>query len=168
MPGYTVEFKERQAFGKLLVARHLTSGSSPETLWEAHVTELSPIAVPDETLFAAPENTPVAQRFWLVQVSEQDARQAFKSLPAIVWPAVRQGKTSGVITVYVSLDKNGKVRETWPLSSDNPEISDVACKQIRGWTLANVQPNGTFRQLETLFTFSFQTPPIGSDGKTQP
>jgi hypothetical protein len=157
MPGYSVEFKDRLPFGKLLVARNLSSGSSPATKWEAHVVELTTIQAPDESLFMTSETTPASQRFRLFQVSEQEARQVFKNLPPIVWPEVRQGKTSGVVTLYVSLDKNGKPREVWPLNSDNPEISAAACEQIQEWNFGDGHPTGKFVQFETVFTFAFVT-----------
>ncbi len=169
MPGYHVEFKDRQPFGKLLVARHLTSGSMPETngsavttgptvtVWEARITDLSAISEPDESLFFAPKNTPEARRFKLFQTDEQEARQQFKNLPKLDWPAVHEGETSGVITIYVSLDKTGRAREAWPLRSDNPEISVAACEQMMDWRFGEGHETGRFVQLETLFTFFFQT-----------
>lgn len=156
MPGYSVEFKDRQPFGKLFIARSLVSDSSPETKWQAQITQLERITAPDETLFAAPEQTPIEQRFQVVQVSEDQARQVFKNLPVLVWPAVHSGKTKGVLSLYVSLDRSHKVREVWPLNSDNPEISDAACEQIKNWKFGTGDPQ-KFVQLETIFTFAFDT-----------
>ena len=156
-PGYVVKFKDRQPFGKLLVARHLISDSLPQMTWEAQVTDLSAITEPNESLFAAPENTPESQRFHLLQADEQEVREHFKNLPALEWPAVHEGKTTGVVTIYFSIDNAGSVREAWPLSSDNPEISAAACEQILGWRFHGRNASVGFMQMETFFTFPFHT-----------
>jgi hypothetical protein len=164
-PGYNVVFKDREEFGKLLVAMDVISGASPETKWEAKVNDLSPLTEIDETLFAAPENTPEARRLGFVQATEEEARQIFKKLPDPDWPAVHQGRTSGVVTVYVSTDATGHVREAWPLSSDSLEIGAAACEQILNWNLGTRNPAEKNYQFETFFTFAFPTPVAGGKGK---
>jgi hypothetical protein len=164
-PGYDVVFKDREAFGELMVAMDVISGSSPETKWEARMDDLSPLTEIDETLFAAPENTPEARRLGLVLANEEEARQIFKKLPDLDWPAVHQGRASGVVTVYVSTDATGHVREAWPLSSDNLEIGAAACAQVLNWNLGTRNPAEKNYQMETYFTFAFPTPVAGGKSK---
>jgi len=141
------------------------SGASPETKWEAKLNDLSPLTEIDETLFAAPENTPETRRLQVVLASEEEARQLFKKLPDPDWPAVHQGRTSGVVTVYVSTDATGRVREAWPLSSDNLEIGAAACAQMLNWNLGTRNPAEKYYQFETYFTFAFPTPVAGAKAK---
>src|SRR5262249_21729527 len=75
----------------------------------------------------------------------------------IVWPTVRSGKTSGVLSLYVSIDTSGRVRETFPLNSDNAGLVDDARKQVEQWRFKPWNVNGTPYQVESLLTFAFST-----------
>ena len=76
--------------------------------------------------------------------------------PAIVWPTVREGKTDGVMSVYISTDRSGQVREVWPLASNNPEPNQAAREQILRWQYKPYN-NGGPSQMEAVLTFAFST-----------
>src|SRR5262249_42905327 len=90
------------------------------------------------------------------QVGEDSARVLALSTPAIAWPAVREGKTSGVLSIYVSIDRAGHVREAWPLASDNPELDAAAREQLMHWQYKPYM-NGGPSQMEAVLTFAFTT-----------
>jgi hypothetical protein len=62
----------------------------------------------------------------------------------------------------VSIDKQGHVRETWPLNSDNPFPQDQARKEVAKWTFKPFILNGVPQQVETVLTFAFETKLDGS------
>jgi len=138
-PGYSVEFEDHRRFGEKQVAWRLTSEPEPGLNLQARITDLSLLLNPDESLFAVAEVTPPADRVNVVRVSDEAAKNLATDTPAIRWPTVRSGKTSGVVNLYVGVDRKGQVREVWPLNSDNPTLDDAARVQVRTWKF-NQQP----------------------------
>jgi len=60
------------------------------------------------------------------------------------------------------VDRSGHVREVWPLSSDNPEITSALQDQLKHWQF-KPYVNGVPMQMEAVFAFAFtahQGPPI--------
>jgi hypothetical protein len=89
-------------------------------------------------------------------VAEASARALALNTPPIVWPPVREGKTEGVISVYVSVDRAGQVREVWPLASNNPELNEAVRDQLLRWQYKPYN-NGGPSQTEAVLTFAFAT-----------
>jgi hypothetical protein len=69
---------------------------------------------------------------------------------------VREGKTSGVTSLYISNDRAGHVREAWPVASGNPELNDAVQQQVLQWQY-RPYTNGGPSQMEALLTFAFTT-----------
>jgi hypothetical protein len=154
-PGYDAEFKEYRGFKGGQVARRIVNNPEPGTTLEARITELEELKNPDETLFTVQDSTPVAQRLQSIHVSDETLRSLSLNPPDIIWPTVRGGKTSGALSMYVSVDRTGHVREAWPLNSDNPNLDDSAREQVRKWVLKPAVVNGAPVQLEGILTFAF-------------
>jgi TonB family protein len=156
-PGYSVEFKDHRRFGKKQVAWRVTSEPEPGLNLQARITGLFPLLKPDESLFAVAEETPVADRVSVVHVSDETAKSLALEAPAIRWPTVRSGKTSGVLTLYMGVDRKGQVREVWPLNSDNPALDDAARTQVRTWKFKAADLQGVPAQFETILTIPFES-----------
>jgi len=155
-PGYKAQFDDYLPFKKKLVARTVRAEFAPGTTLVARVTELTELATPDEKLFAIEKATPVIEQMKTSQVTEDVARSLALNTPAIVWPAVREGKTSGVLSLYISNDRTGHVREAWPMASGNSELNDVVRDQVLQWQY-KPYVNGGPSQMEALLTFAFTT-----------
>ncbi|PYP83980.1 MAG: hypothetical protein DMG65_23355 [Candidatus Angelobacter sp. Gp1-AA117] len=155
-PGYNALFSGFQPFKNKQVPRQVTINPQPGTTIVAKITQLEQISSPDEALFTVAQPTPAAQQIKSVELSEDLARRIAKNTPEIVWPAVRAGKTSGVLAVYISVDRSGHVQEVWPLNSDNPALNDAARRQVSQWQF---QPyvNGVPMQMQSVLTFAFTT-----------
>jgi outer membrane biosynthesis protein TonB len=121
------------------------------------VTELAELGNPDEKLFAVSQSTPPAERLRSIVVDEATARKLSVSTPDILWPTVRSGKTSGVLSMYVSIDRSGRGREAWPLNSDNAGLNDAARQQVMRWQFKPASADGAPIQVETILTFAFNT-----------
>jgi len=67
------------------------------------------------------------------------------------------GKTEGTLSVYICLDRTGKVREAYDLNSHHPGMSDVARQQLSSIHFAAPQSNGKPAQVEGILTFAYKT-----------
>ena len=155
-PGYKAQFTDYQPFKKKTVARTIRAEFAPNIILTEKVTELAELSSPDEKLFAIETATPAAEQMKTGQVGEDSARALALNTPPIVWPAVREGKTAGVMSVYVSIDHSGQVREVWPLASNNPELNEAAREQLLRWQYKPYS-NGGPSQMEAVLTFVFNT-----------
>jgi hypothetical protein len=155
-PGYKAQFDDYLPFKKKMVARTVRAEFAPGLTLAAKITELAELANPDDKLFAIEKATPLTEQMKTSQITEDVARTLALKTPAIVWPAVREGKTSGVMSLYISNDRTGHVREAWPVGSGNPELNDVVRDQVLQW---HYKPytNGGPSQMEALLTFAFTT-----------
>ena len=155
-PGYKAQFGDYQPFKKKMVARTIKADFAPGISITARITELSELAKPDESMFAVEKPTPASELMKTTQVGEDTARALAVNTPAIVWPAVREGKTSGVMSIYISNDRAGHVREAWPVASANPALDKAAREQLLQWQY-KPYTNGGPSQMEALLTFAFTT-----------
>jgi hypothetical protein len=155
-PGYKAQFDNYLPFKKKMVARTIKAEFAPGLVLTAKVTELAELASPDERLFTIDAATPATDQMKTSQVAEASARALALNTPPIVWPPVREGKTQGVISVYVSVDRAGQVREVWPLASNNPELNEAVRDQLLRWQYKPYN-NGGPSQMEAVLTFAFAT-----------
>ena len=155
-PGYKAQFSDYLPFKKKMVARTIKAEFAPSFVLTAKVIELVELPSPDEKLFTVDTVTPSAEQMRTIQVTEDTTRALALNTPPIVWPPVREGKTEGVISVYVSVDRSGHVREVWPLVSNNLQLNDVARQQLLQWQYKPYN-NGGPSQMEAVLTFAFAT-----------
>jgi outer membrane biosynthesis protein TonB len=161
-PGYKAHFENYKAFGSKQAPYRISEDLQPGVSIAATVTELSSLSAPDESLFAIAAPSSADHQIRNSQVSEPTARSIAIDTPEPKWPDVREGKTSGTASVYISVDRSGHVREVWPLSSDNPEITSALQEQLKHWQF-KPYVNGVPMQMEAVFAFAFtshQGPPI--------
>lgn len=161
-PGYKAHFEDYRPYKGRMVARRIVADFASDVKLQAQITSLEGTLPTSRELFSVDQPTPAAQQLNRQQVAEATARAIAVAAPPIAWPEVREGKTSGTISVYISADKLGQVREVWPLQSDNPELNAAARRQVMEWRF---QPyvNGVPMQMESVLTFAFQAamgPPI--------
>ena len=155
-PGYKAQFSDYLPFKKKMVARTIKAEFAPSFVLTAKVIELVELPSPDEKLFTVDTVTPSAEQMRTIQVTEDTTRALALNTPPIVWPPVREGKTEGVMSVYVSVDRSGHVREVWPLVSNNLQLNDVARQQLLQWQYKPYN-NGGPSQMEAVLTFAFAT-----------
>jgi TonB family protein len=155
-PGYKAQFSDYLLFKKKMVARTIKAEFAPGLVLTAEVTQLAELSSPEENLFSIDAATPATEQMKTIQVTEDSARALALNTPPIVWPTVREGKTEGVMSVYVSVDRSGKVREVWPLASSNPELDQAARDQLLRWQYKPYS-NGGPSQMEAVLTFAFAT-----------
>lgn len=154
VPGYHAGYKDYRKFAGKQVARKIREYIEPGTEVEASIQELSELINPEEALFDIQQPTGQLET---IKVSETALHELFADTPAIVWPAIHGGKVAGVLSIYVCFDRDGRVRETYALNSDHPEMSDAAQKQLQSWRFKPATHNGAHVQVESILTFAYQT-----------
>ena len=156
-PSFYADFTDFKPFKDKQVARKISNNPEPGTKIEANITELKELKNPDPAIFAVQSSTPMEGRITTARVSEEAARGQLESSPNIAWEPVRDGKLTGTLSLVVIVDKEGHVRETWPLNSDNPFPEDQARKAVAEWKFKPLVMDGVPAQMETILTFAFQT-----------
>jgi hypothetical protein len=163
-PGYSVDYQKYEEFSGKYVARLLNEYIEPGEEVGATIVELTELNTPDESLFEIERPSPELRT---VIVSEQAVRAAALTTPAIEWPTIEGGKASGVLSIYVCIDREGHVREAYALNSDNPFTADAAREQISKWNFKPAIDRGVSVQMESILTFAYETKivpkPAGSD-----
>lgn len=140
-----------------MVARCYQDDPEPGTELVANVVLLEELKKPDGTLFSIGQPTLPEQRLQSVVVSQATIEQAAEGQPALAWPPVQSGKTTGLLSMYVSVDRQGRVREAYPLNSDNAGLEDAARDQLLKWKLKPMAAKGVPVQAEAPLTFRFET-----------
>ena len=160
-PGYSMEFHDYQKFGERVIARRYQYDPEPGTDLVATVVLLEELK-PDAALFAIEHATAQEQRLQSIHVTQSTIEQVADSEPPMVWPTVQSGKTSGVLSMYISVDRQGRVREAYPLNADNAGLQDAARDQLLKWKLKAMAVKGVPVQAESGMTFRFDTKLAGN------
>jgi len=154
VPGYDASYSEYKRFGEKDVARKIREWIESGTELEARIELLEKLPDSSEALFSIRESTPPLET---VVVTEQTLLQLAQSPPAIVWPPIHGGKSVGRTSIYVCIDRGGKLRETYGLNSDHPEMTDAAREQVSHWTFKKANSHGIPVQVEGILTFAYET-----------
>ncbi len=161
-PEFTAEFSDFHGFRGKDVARKISMTLEPGTKIEARITELTELKEPVAAMFDVSSSPSPQDRIVRIRAGEDLVRRALLGSPEIQWRPVPDGKTSGTLSLGVSIDRQGHVRETWPLNSDNPFPQDQARKEVAKWAFKPFVLNGVPQQVEAVLTFAFETKLDGS------
>lgn len=132
-------------------------GDTIDTEVETRVTALTDLMRVDESLFAIDHPTSVSSRIDSISIDQQHLMKLSPNTPDIQWPPARTGKTSGTLSLYISVDRSGRVREVLPQGSDNATLNDPASEQVRKWRFKPMFVEGARVQVESILTFAFHT-----------
>lgn len=156
-PGYNMEFHDYKKFGKQWIARRYQDDPEPGTELVAKVVLLEELKKPAAPLFSIVPSASPTDSLRSVPVTQATIEQAAESEPPIKWPPVRSGKTSGLLSMYISVGRDGRVREAYPLNSDNAGLQDAARDQLLKWRLKPLTVGGHSVQVESAMSFRFDT-----------
>jgi TonB family protein len=163
-PGYDMEFHDARDFGKKRIAYRYVDDPEPGTALVGTVEILEEInktapvpALPDLT---DPSSNPVRN----AQVSQEVFDQLTFGQVDLRWPPVHSGNTSGKLSMYISADRDGHIREAYPLNSDNAGLQESARDQLLKWQLKPAINKGDHVQVEAALTFEFSTTLEGNPG----
>lgn len=153
-PGYFADYSDYKKFEQKQVARKIQEWIEPGATLEADIVALNDLGSVDNSAFAIDHSSDLLRT---VFVTEQALRGSAVNSPALQWPTIHDGKPVGTLSIYVCVDRQGKVRETYALNSDNPYMTDAARKQLMNWTFTPALNNSEAVQLEGILTFAYQT-----------
>jgi len=154
------------------IARRIKLWLEPGTVLELIVDKLEDLYPPDpegvieqnsdpresvERLFAIDKETPGTERLAFSVIDDQALLQRAINPPPMQWPRLHGGKVKGVVSLFVSIDKNGRVREAWGRNSDHPEPALAARKQIMQWRFPPMMIDGSPTQVEGVVSFAYDT-----------
>lgn len=154
-PGYEASYSSYKKFGDKQVARTIDEYIEPGTELEARVEVLQELASPDETLFATRSSIAPVRT---LRISESTFRSLIVGTPEIQWPPMAGGRNPGALSIYVCVDGEGHVRETYPLNSDSPDMAQAAREQVMKWTFRPASNHGESVQIESILTFGYHAP----------
>lgn len=152
-PGYEAIYKNYRNFAGKHVARTISETIESGTRVEANIEDLTELKSPDEAMFGVQDPSLPLQT---IRADEPTLRSLAVNAPDIVWPAVHGGADKGTLSLYVCLDRSGRVREIYELNSSNPGLSDVARDQVMKWQFRAASSQGVPVQVESILTFAFQ------------
>ncbi|HTZ99201.1 MAG TPA: hypothetical protein VMB02_02650 [Candidatus Aquilonibacter sp.] len=153
VPGYDVDYGDYKKFDDKRIAHKLSQWVEPGTELGAKITNLTELAAPDPSLFVIDQ--PSANFLTTVILSEAALRGLAVNAPDIKWPPISSGKNPGTLSIYVCVDRAGRVRETYPLNSDNPFMTWAARQQAMNWRFQPTLYNGFRVQIESILTFAY-------------
>lgn len=156
-PYFNAFYDEYERFGQMEIARLIKINLEPGVVREVKITQLNELRHPNEDWFTIDATAPQKSLTYSMRIREGDARALLLDPTDIVWAPVNGGKTKGALSIVIYVDRNGNVRETRPLNSDNPDAQEQARKVVAGWRFKPFERNGTPIQMETLLTFAFDT-----------
>ncbi len=159
--GHSIDLMDYQSFEGKRIARRIIYNISVGDFQTAVVTELSPLNKFDETLFAISQPTSPEEQLKENYLSEKELRSLGTETPEIIWPQVLDGAETGNASFYISLDRQGRVREVLPIKTANERSNDSAIRQILRWKFKPLIKNGTPAQVEGMLTFSLNTRKYG-------
>lgn len=153
-PDYGGDYSGYRKFEKKQVARKIQEWIEPGTTLEAEIVRLDKVRSVDGPAFAiAHPSDPLRTVF----VNESTFKGMAVDSPSMQWPTIHEGKPRGTLSIYVCVDRQGHVRETYGLNSDNPYMTDAARKQLMHWDFKPLSDRGESVQAESILTFAYQT-----------
>lgn len=160
-PGHSVTFADYRPFAGKRVARLLTFKIDQGDSLQARVTALEAMTNIDEKLFRIEVPTPKQGQIRVATLTQAELEQRALEPLEIVWPQVLDGSTQGETSYFVSIDRNGRVREVLPLSVAIERADDSARRQILRWKFKPVVRDGIAEQAESVFDVGFNTRAYG-------
>lgn len=148
----SVSFADYQDFKGRKVARLLIRATQI-----VHVNELTELKDPDRKMFAIESPTPIEKQLRVVMLKEAELRSHAMQPLEIIWPQVLDGVTTGPSSYYVSIDRNGSIRETVIIKGANERANESALRQIEKWKFKPVVKDGAAAQAAGMLTFMTDT-----------
>jgi len=129
-PNYTIGFGNYAPFGKLKITRQLSNEPASGVELIGRITLLEEAKGVATETFDTPANALAANPLASELLSTPALLALAGGLPNLPWPNPIPGH--GMFTAWVSIDRNGKVREAHSLNSDESGIAAAMTAQLVG------------------------------------
>lgn len=156
-PNYSVGFKDYEGFGKLKIARTLGVELGSRVELVGRVTVLEEAKDVAAQTFDTPANATGTNPLASTLLSTRELLALAGGVPELPWPNPIPGH--GMFTVWVSVDRSGKVREAHPLNSDESGIAAEMSVELVGRQWKPYQKDGVPAQSEGALVFEYPPRP---------
>ena len=152
-PNYTMEFKKYAAFGKLKIARELLEEPGRRVHLTGRITVLEEAKAVGAPAFDTPANAEGTNSLSSALLSTTELVSLAGGLPTLPWPNPIPGH--GMFTVWLSIDRSGRVREAHSLNSDESGIAADMSAQLVGRQWKPYVKDGLPVQSEGALVFAY-------------
>jgi TonB family protein len=159
-----MEFHDPRPFGKKRIAYRYADDPEPGTELVGSLEILEKLDKSAPLPAVSPLARPISGTIQIVPISQSTFEKLLPEPLNIVWPQVQSGNTTGKLSMYVSMDREGNIREAYPLNSDNTGLQDAARDQLLKVRIKPAVVNGQPVQTEAALTFEFSTSLGGGPG----
>lgn len=153
-PGWGGEFKDYASFHGRMIARTVNVGSPQVT---AKVTALEDLGEIAPGFFDASAKGGDPQPLQTVVLDEISLRKNLLPMAPVPWPALKDGPLEGKVTAKVVVDREGKVRDTGTVFSENSGVNDTGAQAIAAMRFTPFLVNGVPVQVMSQFSLPFKT-----------
>ena len=151
--GWGGEFKDYEKFHGVMVARTVNHGSPQVT---AKVVVLEDLGDLPANFFQATTDGN-SGRLQTKLISETDLRKNLETPSSVTWPPLRDGVLEGNVTSWILVDREGRVRETDGIVSENSGINEAGRLAIINLHFKPFLVNGNQVQVYSQITLPFKT-----------
>jgi TonB family protein len=155
-PSYSMQFYEFEGFHKKQIPHLYISQPASGQYFIGKIGKLENSSKTPDFFSTPPASTPT-DSFDPISLSTQSLEQLAPKPLHIDWPTVRRGKTTGTVTLLVSLDRTGRVREASVAASDNHELDKAARTQVAQQQWKSASSKGTPIQVQGTIALPFST-----------
>jgi hypothetical protein len=155
-PGYSMQFYDFESFHKKQIPHVYISQPASGQYFVGRVEKLDNSSKKPDFFATPPASTPT-DTFDSVSLNARSLEQLSPQPLHIDGPKVRQGKTTGTVTLLVSLDRTARVREASVVASDNHELDKAALTQVAQQQWKSASTKGTPIQVQGTIALPFST-----------
>jgi TonB family protein len=155
-PGYEMEFNEFLEYHDKRIPYLYLSQAIPGTVLVGKISQLDDLSK-KQSFFSAPSDAKTDDPHLFVHVTQPNIEQMAGGTIHIAWPSVSGGKTNGMIVMFVSIDQVGRIREAYPVGTDNPRLAGAARDQLLQMQWKPAVVKGVPVQVDAVITLPFST-----------
>lgn len=122
------------------------------------INELRDLKPADDALFAIASPTSPAKTIRTVYVKPDEYRKTASKTPDFKWPQLTNYPDTGEVSIEITVDKTGHVRNSFSYVASNNEVKDAAVEQIKNWEFKPYVVSGVPVQVETELVVPFKAP----------
>lgn len=159
--GHSIDLTDYRRFDGKRIARRLIYVVSVGDFMTAELTDLEKLTSSDQSWFRLDQPNSGNPPIRIVDMSQAELLELAVEKPPIIWPQTLDGAETGQASFYVSIDREGHIREVLPVRTANERTNDSAIRQLMRWKFKPPTQDGKAVQAEGLITFSLNTRAFG-------
>ncbi|MCU1321843.1 MAG: hypothetical protein JWM43_1492 [Acidobacteriaceae bacterium] len=164
-PGYSLDFNEFGTFHDKNVAHLYITHATGEYFLAGKIGLLEDSGKKPDFFVSSP-GLPTTDGLDSILLAQSSLERLASGPIQLSWPHVASGKVSGVVNVFVSVDRKGRLREANILSSDNRALNQTLREQLLKMQWKAASSKGSPVQVEGMLSLPFSTATSEGEGTT--